>query len=145
MGTDGSTINVSHLGGAEFSVGIRGHELVVDQPRTAGGEDAGPTPTELFVASLAACVAFYGRSFLHRRGLPDTVSVSARWGMALRPASVGRITLRIEAPGVPADRQDAFRRAIEHCTVHNTLLARPEISFEVIPAGEPGIAASWAE
>ncbi len=33
-------------------LGIRGHEVVVDQPVADGGTDAGPTPTELFVGGL---------------------------------------------------------------------------------------------
>jgi putative redox protein len=33
------------------------HELVTDQPITAGGEGLGPSPHELFPAALAACVA----------------------------------------------------------------------------------------
>ena len=33
------------------------HELVTDQPLSAGGEGLGPSPHELFPAALAACVA----------------------------------------------------------------------------------------
>jgi putative redox protein len=50
------SIAVHHLGRDRFGVRIRGHELVSDQPREDGGEDTGPTPTELFIAGLAACV-----------------------------------------------------------------------------------------
>ncbi len=142
MDLNGSTILVSHLGDAQFSISVRGHEITVDQPRDGGGEDTGPTPTELFVASLAACVAFYGRSFLHGRGLPDAVDVTARWWMELRPTRVTRVAMRVEAPSVPADRQEAFRRAIEHCTVHNSLNNRPEISFEMVLGKETEAAAS---
>jgi putative redox protein len=42
------------------------HELVTDQPVTAGGEGLGPSPHELFPAALAACVVVtlttYGRT-----------------------------------------------------------------------------------
>jgi putative redox protein len=40
----------------EILVGGR-HLLTTDQPSSYGGEDAGPTPHELFPAALAACVA----------------------------------------------------------------------------------------
>lgn len=142
MESTGSTIFINHLGDAQFSVAIRGHELLVDQPRSAGGEDSGPTPTELFVASLAAGVAFYGRSFLHGRRLPEAINVGAQWWMDLRPSRVTHIALRVEAPGVPADKQDAFRRAIEHCTVHSTLSDRPQVSFEVVLGKGSEVAAS---
>ena len=39
-----------------FDIQIRGHTITVDQPTEIGGDDVGPTPTELFVAGLASCV-----------------------------------------------------------------------------------------
>jgi uncharacterized OsmC-like protein len=40
---------------------IGNHALVVDQPKTAGGEDAGPSPLEYFFLSLAGCIATIAR------------------------------------------------------------------------------------
>jgi uncharacterized OsmC-like protein len=56
---DATATEARYLGGDRFVLEVRGHQLYVDQPREAGGSDAGPTPTELFVASLAGCVGFY--------------------------------------------------------------------------------------
>jgi putative redox protein len=53
-----SEILIRHVQGDHFLVDVGGHTLSVDQPEASGGEDRGPTPTELFVAGLAACVAF---------------------------------------------------------------------------------------
>jgi putative redox protein len=50
--------SVRHLADDRFSIDIRGHVVNVDQPAYAGGTDTAPTPTELFVAGLASCVAF---------------------------------------------------------------------------------------
>jgi len=122
------------MGDTEFSIRMRGHEIVVDLPPEAGGNDAGPSPTQLFVASLAAGVAFSGRSFLHAQGLPDRVNVNARWSIELRPTRVNRVDVSVEAPGVPASRLDGFRRAIEYCTVHNTLEDPPKILLEIVPS-----------
>ncbi|MDX3458608.1 hypothetical protein PV396_42935 [Streptomyces sp. ME02-8801-2C] len=52
-------LDVIHVDGDAFAVEVRGHRLLVDQPADAGGTDTAPTPTELFAASLATCVAFY--------------------------------------------------------------------------------------
>jgi uncharacterized OsmC-like protein len=40
---------------------IGNHTLVVDQPKTGGGEDAGPTPLEYFFLSLAGCIGTIAR------------------------------------------------------------------------------------
>jgi putative redox protein len=50
-------ITVKHRQGQCFDIGVRGYPLVSDEPVTAGGDDEGPTPTELMVAGLAACSA----------------------------------------------------------------------------------------
>src|SRR6266498_6065514 len=60
---------VTHLSTDAYEIDIRGHRLTVDQPVEAGGANLGPTPTELFAASLAACVGFYAGRFLRRHGL----------------------------------------------------------------------------
>src|SRR6266508_5013874 len=64
----------THLHGDAYEIQIRGHRLTVDQPVEAGGANLGPTPTELFAASLAACVGVYAGRFLRpprpgRRGV----------------------------------------------------------------------------
>lgn len=124
-------VSVTHDGGTRFRIRVRGHEVVVDQPVDAGGDDTAPTPTELFVASIASCTAFYGRTYLSRRGLPDRVDVVARWEVAAKPDRVARVSLRVEAPGVPADRVDVFRRVLEGCLVHNTLKKGCDVRIEL--------------
>ena len=42
-----STMAVRHLGSDRFSIAVRDHMLLVDQPESGGGEDTAPTPTEL--------------------------------------------------------------------------------------------------
>jgi putative redox protein len=123
-------LSITHEGGTRFRIGVRGHEFVVDQPVGAGGDDAAPTPTELFVASIASCAAFYGRTYLATRGLPDRVNVLARWDVVPKPARVANVSLLVHAPGVPADREDVFRRAVEACVVHNTLKDGCDLEIE---------------
>ena len=128
---DRKHLSVTHEGGTRFRILVRGHELVVDQPVAAGGKDTAPTPTELFVASIAACAAFYGRTFLARRGLPDRVDVAAGWEVASKPDRVGRVSLVVTAPGVPPNRMVALERVIEHCLVHETLKSGCEVRVDV--------------
>jgi putative redox protein len=131
-----SSIVVSHLVGDQFEVAIRGHRLRVDQPVPDGGRDTGPTPTELFVSSLAACVAFYARRFLARHGLPTNgLGLEARYELAARPNRVGTIAISLRVPrGVPEDKLPALLAVARHCTVHNSLEAPPDVSIELAVA-----------
>jgi uncharacterized OsmC-like protein len=126
-------IRVDHKEGDLFEIGIRHHLVHVDQPIEAGGSDAAPTPVELFVASLASCVAHYARRYLARHGLPaDGLSVAAEFTMAERPARVGQVQVSIDVPhGVPDERRDALLAVASHCTVHNSLEDPPEVRIEL--------------
>jgi len=133
-------VSVLHEGGDRFRIEMRGHTVTVDQPIPDGGDDVGPTPTELFVASLASCVAFYGRRFLRRHRLPQHVSVDVRWELGTSPARVARMELDVEAPGLPAEMRERFVAVIEHCTVHNSIVDPPEMAIRLTPA--PALAVS---
>ena len=125
-----SSMTVRHLDGDRFTIGVRDHLLTVDQPVNDGGADTAPTPTELFVAGLASCVAFYARRYLSRHQLPtDELTVTAQYTLGLRPARVTDIRVDIQLPdGVPADRRDALLAVTSHCTVHNSLTHPPEVT-----------------
>jgi uncharacterized OsmC-like protein len=114
---------VRHLGGDRFEVAVREHVFTVDQPVADGGEDTAPTPTELFVAGLASCVAFYARRYLRRHELPTQgLEVTADYRLETRPARVAEITVDITLPvGVPEERREALLAVASHCTVHNSL------------------------
>ena len=128
-----SCVRVEHQRGDRFRIGVRQHRFEVDQPEGDGGTDVAPTPTELFVASLASCVAFYARRYLSRHGLStDGLVVTATFTMADRPARVGEIQVEVSLPrGVPAERQAALLAVASHCTVHNTLEQPPKVTIEL--------------
>lgn len=127
------SMRVDWRSGDQFTIAIRDHELTVDQPEDAGGEDVGPTPTELFVAGLVSCVAFYARRYLRRHHLEaEGLTVTATWELALKPARVGKIDIQIEAPdGLPEERRDALLAVSSHCTVHNSISQAPEIAVHL--------------
>jgi putative redox protein len=123
-------MTVRHVEGDRFTLGIRGHEMVVDQPVSDGGTDVGPTPTELFVGGLVSCVAFYAGRFLERHGIErNGLSVACMWEMASeRPNRVGRIDIRLDMPsGFPQKHYERLMSVVEHCTVHNSMVRTPEV------------------
>ncbi|MHB8246842.1 MAG: OsmC family protein [Acidimicrobiales bacterium] len=127
------TIRVDYQEGDLFEIAVRDHRLRVDQPIANGGTDSAPTPTELFVASLASCVAFYVRRFLARHALAtEGLSVKAEFDMAARPNRVAEIRIGIEIPeGVPDERRAGLLAVASHCTVHNTLEQQPTVNIEL--------------
>jgi uncharacterized OsmC-like protein len=129
--TAANRLDVGYLDGEAYEIQIRGHRVRVDQPADLGGADSAPTPTELFVASLTACVAFYAGRYLTRHGFSrDGLAVRADFDMATdRPARVAAVRITVEVPdGLPEGRRAALAAVASHCTVHNTLRNEPEVT-----------------
>ncbi|MDK1475888.1 OsmC family protein [Streptomyces sp. 549] len=129
-------LEVAHVDGNTYAVDVRGHRLLVDQPEDTGGQGTAPTPTELFAASLATCVAFYAGRYLHRHGL-DRTGLRVRTGFTMatdRPARIDAVHVQVlPPPGLTEQRRAALLAVASHCTVHNTLRQPPEIVIALEP------------
>lgn len=128
-----SKIVTSHLGDDRFAIDVRGHRIHIDQPIDNGGEDTAPTPTELFVASLAGCVAFYARRYLARHNLSsDGLAVEAEFSAGGTPNRITDLTVHISPPAaLPKERRQAFLAVASHCTLHNTLSRPPVVDIRL--------------
>lgn len=97
---------------------IRGHQMVIDQPKNAGGQDAGPTPLEYFLFSLAGCIGSIARIIAMQRKLPvRTMDISVTGdmdpaGLLGKPTDsrVGFESLNIQV-SMDADMSDAEKLA----------------------------------
>ena len=127
-------MDITFRSGESYEVTVRGHQFSVDQPADTGGADTAPTPTELFVASLATCVGFYAGRYLTRHGhRRDGLGVSVSYQMADdTPARVTDIQLTLRVPpDLPAQRWPALQAVASHCTVHNSLVTPPTIKLDL--------------
>jgi putative redox protein len=108
------------------------HEFLVDEPVSAGGKDAGPSPYELLLAALGSCTAMTVRLYAQRRGYPLT-DVTVRLEHSRIHADdcahcetpdgyLDHIQRTVTLIGdlTPAQRTDLLRVA-DKCPVHKTL------------------------
>ncbi len=49
--------------GLQSNVQLRDHKLIVDEPKSFGGKDEGPSPVELILAALATCQEITYKAF----------------------------------------------------------------------------------
>lgn len=124
------------------------HELVFDQPRSVpGGEDRGPSPLDVMVASVAACAHYFAAAYLHARGLPsEGLAVEADAEKERVPVSrIGRLSIRVRLPDGLGDKQLAgIERAIKSCPAYGTLLHAPAVEVVLEPGGSPARHAEFA-
>lgn len=112
-------------GGYEHELEIRQHRLTADEPRDAGGGDAGPRPTELLAAALASCTAITIEMYGDRKGWDlGEVEVAVDYTEP-SAGSPPAFDVRIKAP---AELDDDQRKRIlviaGKCPVHRTLAAQ---------------------
>lgn len=133
---DAETMRVRWQTDDRFDIQVRDHTITVDQPVEIGGGDVGPTPTELFVAGLASCIAFYARRYLRRHRIdPAGLEVITSYHMGAKPARVACVDMeiRLHAELSPQRRAGLLAQA-GHCTVHNSIAQSPDIAITLAPA-----------
>lgn len=125
-------------GGLSATVTARDHELVADEPETAGGADAGMMPTELFFAGLTSCFCLAVAHVAAKRDivLPGLrVSVEAeRIGSELR---YSRLRIEIAAFAGEHDLEALVNRAKPFCWVSNMLASDLEVTYVPVVLDPP--------
>ena len=126
-------VKVTQLDNVKFSIQSRSHTILCDQPAENGGDDAGMTPPELLLASLASCAAFYAVQYLKTRKLADNgVQVSVTAEKMTQPARLGNFRIDVNSPvTLSEDQKTGLMRSVHQCIIHNTLMSQPEITIEL--------------
>ncbi|MEY2515102.1 MAG: hypothetical protein QOJ89_2460 [bacterium] len=119
-------------------VSAREHELIADEPASAGGRDEGMMPTELIFAALSSCFCLAVAHVASKRDieLADLrVSVDAeRIGRELR---YGRVRVQVEAVAGDHDLAALVERAKPFCWVSNMLAPDIEVSYVPVVLDTP--------
>jgi putative redox protein len=71
-----SSISVRSEQGYRTAINIRHHTVIADEPEDSGGTDSGPTPMEIMLGTVGACVVVTTEAYARRKGWPlEGVSV----------------------------------------------------------------------
>lgn len=129
-----SLISIERKADLEFEVQVRSHTFSSDLSEEDGGQDQGPSPSELLVGSLAVCIAIMAQRYCDRHGYNDgEVSASVTYELADNPKRISAVTIDLEIPkDVPEEKKAAIRRVAEACPIHGTLTNPPVIDLEIL-------------
>ena len=123
---------VKYLDGVKFNIAIRGHNVMCDQPVENKGTDAGISPPEFLLASLATCAGYYALEYLRARSLPtDGLSVHVSAEKLKQPGRLGNFRIDVETQALEPRHEEGVLRAVKSCLIHNTLLHAPSIEVMV--------------
>jgi putative redox protein len=135
-------ITVKHRHGQSFDIQVRGYPLVSDEPVTLGGDDEGPTPTELMVAGLAACAADEVVKGLIDEGVSfDLTEVGADFAWDAQGSRVESIRLSVT---LTEEISENIRRklllSMLSCPAGKMLAEPPNVDYELKAGGIPTLA-----
>ncbi len=124
-------LEVTFPGGVAVDVHYKGHTIHTDQPEKAGGGGTGPSPFDLFLASIAACAGFFALRFCQERDIPtDGLGVTVDLERDPERHRVSKIKIRVRLPeGFPEKYRKAILRAVDQCAVKRHIVEPP--AFEL--------------
>jgi putative redox protein len=102
---------------------VRQHELTVDEGEAQGGEDAGPTPHDLYDAALCACKALTVLWYANRKQIPvEDIEVSVERDDSEERSGTYRLhaTLTLSGNLTDAQRRELLNVAGK-CPVHKLM------------------------
>lgn len=139
-------VTVAETGRGRFaqaiSVGGR-HHLVADEPPEVGGDDTGPTPYDLLLASLGACTGMTIRMYAeHKKLALERVTVTLRHAKIhakdceeceTKTGRLDRIEREITLAGdFDAETRQKLLEIAEKCPVHRTLHSEVSIQTRLV-------------
>jgi uncharacterized OsmC-like protein len=127
-------ITTYYKGDMLFESKLGAHSVIIDVPAGMGGKDRGPTPPELFVASLGSCVGAFVAQYCGRSGIDASdMTVDVTFDKVENPTRLVNLKVRVELPhGQCADRQAAIHRVAEHCPVHETIVTMQGVDIDIL-------------
>ena len=112
-------------------VGARGHEIRIDEPASANGDDTGMMPTEAFLASLAACFC-HGGGVRRAQARPRGARPRGRRDAPSGPGSelrYGRLEVETRSELDEETLAKLVERARPFCWVSNTLAEGVDVEY----------------
>lgn len=136
------SIPVSFAGGVRVETQLGAHTVVTDQLPVHGGTDAGPSPYDLFLASIATCAGFYAAAFCNSRKIPmEGLAVSLEVEEDETTHLPKELTVNLTLPkDFPEQYRAAILRSVENCKVKKSLAANPVTRVLFSPESQAKVA-----
>ena len=127
-------LSLDHSKKLAHTLQIRAHTLTTDISEAEGGDDAGPSPHDLYDAALGACKTLTVLWYARKKGISvDDIQALVAHDDSGERAGVYRLTVKLKIHGDLSDAQLKELYAVaEKCPIHKLMTrVSTEITTEV--------------
>jgi putative redox protein len=127
------TINVSFPGNLVVEAVSGAFTIRTDQPLKHGGDGSAPSPSDLFLVSIATCAGFFALRFCQQRNIDtSTMSLTMGYDYNKETKRYGTFSIELKLPeGFPDKYRKAVIRAMDQCAVKRHIIDPPEFAVTV--------------
>jgi putative redox protein len=127
----------------QVDIVANGHKILADEPESKGGDNRGPNPYDLLLASLAACKVITVHMYANRKGWPvEKVNISMNHrkidaadcdDCTSQSGKVDEILCDISFEGDLDDEQrQRLAEIADRCPVHRTLNSETKVRTTLV-------------
>ena len=136
-----SVVRAKLVGKYTVEAVARNHRIVMDIPKQVGGDDAGPTPVEVLLASLAGCIGIVARRHENRLGAPlEILEIVVEGyydprgfeGEDVKPGMQKmKVIVTLRTPADDEKLKEFMKFVEDHCPIEDTIKSVTDVEFEL--------------
>ena len=125
------SMEIHFPGGRKVYSDYKGFTIKTDQSKEDGGDGTAPTPSDLFFASLGACMGLYALDFYNKRKIdPEQLKLTVELQTHEKTHRVEKIIFNIDlGPEFPQKYTSALIRAMKLCYLKQHFDQPPQFEF----------------
>jgi len=127
-------INVTFPANLAVEASVGDFTIRTDQPEKSGGDNSAPSPSALFITSVATCAGYFALKFCRARKIDTTgmrLTMQYDWDKELK--RYPKMSIQLELPdGFPEKYRGAIIKAMDQCAVKRSILQPPEFEMTLI-------------
>jgi uncharacterized OsmC-like protein len=126
-----ASMEIHFPGGRKVNSNYKGFTIKTDQSKEDGGDGSAPPPSDLFFASLGACMGLYALDFFRKRKIDtEQLKVSVELRTHEKTHMVEKMIFNINlGPEFPQKYTTALIRAMKLCYLKQHFEQPPQFEF----------------
>ena len=127
-------INVTFPANLAVEASVGDFTIRTDQPEKSGGDNSAPSPSALFITSVATCAGYFALKFCRARKIDTSgmrLTMQYDWDKELK--RYPKMSIQLELPhGFPEKYRGAIIKAMDQCAVKRSIQQPPEFEMTLI-------------